>query len=196
MTLHARRNRIVAITIISAAGVLLVSACSNASAGSAPSTDTTAAVVAQALAATPTPTVVSNIPFPLDPAPTSVGQSSTTAPNQGSRRRDGEREGREGDEGGELGERGSIQRVAVSISEAGLHLSATTARAGEIEFDLTNQTGTIHHVLITGSGTNGDSGAINPGATVHLRGTLPAGTYQLSVDSSADNALSVTLQVQ
>ncbi len=197
MDLRTRRIRILAVTIVASAGMLVLSACSNASAGPASSTDTAANAAAQSPTVTPTPSVVSNVPFPLDPAPTSASQGgSGTAPNQGSRRREGEREGREGDEGGAFGERGSIQRVAVTITNSGLQLSTTSAKAGAVEFDLTNQTSASHHILISGNGVNGDSGAIDPGATVHLQGTLPAGRYQLTIDSPSNSGSSVTLQLQ
>lgn len=201
MKRHINQLPIVALAVVSTIGLIVFSACSGASADSAPSADV---VTTSTTTSAPTPTVVSNVPFPLDPGPSTNSQgetsngiagNTTTGPSEGSRHHEGDHEGREEEEGGEFGERGSIQRVTVTVTDSGLQLSTTTARAGLIEFDLTNRTANVHHVLISGNGVNGDSGAIEAGTTVHLQGTLPSGSYQISSDTTNDSS-SVTLQLQ
>ncbi len=208
MKLGSTRFSMFAITAVSVAGLALLSACSGigTSAGAESSTVTDPATPATGgtMTVAPTGTVVSNIPFPLDPAPTtpsqgasnSVAGSTGTIPGQ--RHRDGEGEGRDHEEGGEFGERSAIQRVTVSLTSAGVQLSAATVNHGPIEFDLVNQTNASQRVLISGNGVNGDSGEIAAGATVHLQGTLDTGVYQVGVaaGNGVNNAPTATLTVQ
>ncbi len=145
MKLNRRRLSAIAITVISTTGLVVFSACSGASADSAPGTAAAPTAATLAPVSTSTPTVVSNVPFPFAPAPTNVAQANVSngttgntsaAPTSESRHR--ERDG-EGEEGGEFGEHGSTQRVTVTLTNGGLQLSTLTAPAGSIEFDLTNQ---------------------------------------------------------
>ncbi len=195
MKLNRRRIPAIAITVISTTGLIVFSACSVASADSAPGTAAAPTTATSAPVSTPTPTIVSNVPFPFAQANVSTGTTGNTSAVPTSESRHRERDG-EGEEGGEFGEHGSTQRVTVTLTNSGLQLSTLTAPAGSIEFDLTNQTSDTHHVLISGNGVNGDSGAIAPGATAHLQGTLPAGSYQLSIDTAKNGNSSITLQLR
>jgi hypothetical protein len=75
-----------------------------------------------------------------------------------------------------------LQRLAVTLSDSGIQPSTLSARSGLVEFDVTNQGQQVHHVTVTGTGTNGDSGAVAPGKTTQFQGNLVAGTYQLKLD--------------
>lgn len=97
-------------------------------------------------------------------------------------REGGEGGGAEGGEGG--GEGGPrLQRLAITLSDSGIQPSTLSARSGLVEFDVTNQGQQPHHVTVTGSGTNGDSGTVAPGKTAQFQGNLVAGTYQLKLDA-------------
>jgi hypothetical protein len=90
----------------------------------------------------------------------------------GEREGNGEREGageREGGEGGEGGVR--TQRLAITASDSGLQPTTLSARAGVVEFDVTNKGQQPHDVAVTGNGTNGDSGMVAPGGTARFQGT-------------------------
>lgn len=95
----------------------------------------------------------------------------------------GEREGGEGGERGEGSEGGQrLQRLAITVTDSGLQPATLSARAGVVEFDVTNKGQQPHDVAVTGNGTNGDSGMVDPGSTARFQGNLVAGSYQLKVD--------------
>ena len=111
----------------------------------------------------------------------------------------GEREG--GGEGGERGEGGEggqrLQRLAITVTDSGLQPTTLSARAGVIEFDVTNKGQQAHDVAVTGNGANGDSGTVAPGSTGRFQGNLVAGKYQLKLDPTKQPAASpVPLTVQ
>jgi len=116
----------------------------------------------------------------------------------GEREGSGEGEAGEGGERGEAGEGGPrLQRLAITATDTGLQPTSLTARAGVVEFDVTNKGQQPHDVAVTGSGTNGDSGMVAPGATARFQGNLAAGSYQLKLDPTKQPAASpVPLTVQ
>jgi hypothetical protein len=118
-----------------------------------------------------------------------VAVASASARGQGfggEREGDGERARGEGGEGGESGEAGEggprLQRLAITVTDSGLQPASLSARAGVIEFDVTNKGQQPHDVAVTGNGTNGDSGMVSPGGTARFQGNLAAGSYQLKLD--------------
>ena len=210
------------VTVVSLLSLVTLGACSIPGASADPATSAespTQSADSALVDPSPTPTVVSTVPFPLDPEPTPTPQvvnaapeTQNSAPAQAAPEQaapaqqstNGEHEGHDGEgeheghESGEFSERGSLQRIAVTVTSLGIQIDRQTVTAGAVEFDLTNQTQSAVDILITGNDVSGDTGMIAPGATVHLQGLLPPGRYTiaLSSDGRNDGTTSVTLQVQ
>ncbi|MGH7194376.1 MAG: hypothetical protein ACREJM_12725 [Candidatus Saccharimonadales bacterium] len=121
-----------------------------------------------------------------------VAGASASARTEGAGgEREGGGEGGEGGEGGAGGEGGQrLQRVAITVTDSGLQPTTLSARAGVIEFDVTNKGQQPHDVAVTGNGTNGDSGMVAPGSTGRFQGNLVAGSYQLKLDPTKQPAAS------
>ncbi|HVC34375.1 MAG TPA: cupredoxin domain-containing protein [Chloroflexota bacterium] len=116
---------------------------------------------------------------------TPVAQRLATTTTAQARDRAGSIGGNEGGEGGDAGEgsdRARTTRVSLTITDSSIQPATLTARAGLIEFDVTNNGQKAHSITISGPQAHDDLGVIAPSKSTRVQGNLVSGTYRIAMD--------------